>query len=126
MDDVSAPLSAGLLLAAIVDSSEDAIISKDLHSIITSWNKGAENIFGYTAAEMIGQSISRLFPTERLHEETRILERIQLGERVEHFETQRVRKNGSLLDVSLTISPIRNADGKIIGASKIARDITEQ
>ncbi len=115
-----------LLLAAIVDSSEDAIVSKNLHSIITSWNKGAERIFGYDAAEMIGQSIGRLFPPDRLDEETHILARIQRGERVEHFETVRVRKDGAPIDVSLTISPIRNNAGEIIGASKIARDISEQ
>jgi PAS domain S-box-containing protein len=115
---------ADLLLAAIVDSSEDAIVSKDLHSIVTSWNKAAERLFGYTAPEMIGQSISRMFPADRLDEEPDIMSRIQRGERVEHFETVRIRKNGVPIHVSLTISPIRDRAGEIIGASKIARDIT--
>jgi len=114
------------LLAAIVDSSEDAIISKDMHSIVMSWNSAAERLFGYTADEMIGVSIDRLFPKDRLQEEPEILRRIQLGERVSHFETVRVRKDGSLIEVSLTISPIRDASGKVVGASKIARDISEQ
>jgi PAS domain S-box-containing protein len=114
------------LLAAIVDSSDDAIISKNLQSVITSWNKGAERIFGYTAEEMIGTPIDRLFPPDRLQEERDIISRIQRGERVEHFETVRVRKDSSQIDVSLTISPIRNGQGEIVGASKIARDITEQ
>ena len=115
-----------LLLSAIVDSSEDAILSKNLHSIITSWNKAAERIFGYTAEEMIGQPVCRMFPPDRLSEEAGIIARIQRGERVEHFETIRLRKDGTTLPVSLTISPIRDASGVIIGASKIARDITEQ
>jgi len=126
VDHVTSSLSANPLLAAIVDSSDDAIISKDLHSTITSWNKGAERIFGYTAEEMIGQSISRLFPPDRLNEEADILARIESGQRVEHFETVRRSKDGRMLDVSLTISPIRDATGTIVGASKIARDITEQ
>ena len=120
------PPPSELLLAGIIDSSEDAIISKDLHSTVTSWNKSAERIFGYTAEDMIGQSISILFPEDRLNEEPQILQRLQRGERVEHFESIRRRKNGTLLHVSLTISPIRDASGVIIGASKIARDITEQ
>jgi PAS domain S-box-containing protein len=119
-------LSADSLLAAIIDSSEDAIVSKTLESIVTSWNKSAERIFGYTAEEMIGQPISRLFPTDRLEEEPAIVKRIISGERVEHFETIRVRKDGTPIDVSLTISPVRDSHGKIVGASKIARDITEQ
>lgn len=114
------------LLAAIIDSSEDAIISKNLQSIITSWNAAAERMFGYAADEMIGVSIDRLFPVDRLQEENEILSRIQRGERVHHFETVRVRKNGTRIDVSLTISPIRDDNGKVVGASKIARDITEQ
>jgi PAS domain S-box-containing protein len=118
-------LSADTLLAAIVDSSDDAIVSKDLHSVITSWNAGAERIFGYTPEEMIGQPIDRLFPKDRLEEEARILGRIQRGERVEHFETVRLHKNGTPIDVSLTISPIRNSEGVVVGASKIARNITE-
>ncbi|MEI9893695.1 MAG: ATP-binding protein [Chthoniobacter sp.] len=114
------------LLAAIVDSSEDAIISKDLNTIVTSWNKSAERMFGYAADEMIGQPISRLFPPDRLDEEAVIIRRIVNGERVEHFETVRVRHDGTPIDVSLTISPIRDAAGVIVGASKIARDITGQ
>ena len=115
-----------LLYAAIVDSSDDAIISKNLKSIVMSWNKSAERIFGYSAEEIVGQSISKLFPAGRLSEEAQILARLEQGERVDHFETQRQRKDGKLIDVSLTISPIRNAEGMIVGASKIARDITEQ
>ena len=119
-------IPADLLYEAIVDSSDDAIVSKNLQSIVISWNKGAERIFGYTAEEMIGQSISKLFPPDRLDEETRIVARLQQGDRVDHFETKRRRKDGELIDVSLTISPIRNAEGVVVGASKIARDITEQ
>lgn len=115
-----------LLLAAIIDSSDDAIVSKNLNSIVTSWNQGAQRIFGYTSDEIVGESIARLFPPDRLTEETEILRRIQQGERVEHFETVRVRKDGTHIDVSLTISPIRLPDGRIVGASKIARDITGQ
>lgn len=113
-------------LASIFESSEDAIVSKTLSGIITSWNPGAERLFGYTAQEMIGSSISRLFPPDRLDEENEIIGRIVKGERVEHFDTQRVNKNGELLDISLTISPIKDKNGNIIGASKIARDITTQ
>jgi PAS domain S-box-containing protein len=119
-------ISADLLYEAIVDSSDDAIVSKNLQSIVMSWNKGAERIFGYTAEEMIGQSISKLFPPDRLDEEAVIMARLQQGQRVDHFETKRQRKDGELIDVSLTISPIRSAQGVIVGASKIARDITEQ
>jgi PAS domain S-box-containing protein len=113
-------------LAAIVNSSDDAIISKDLHGVITSWNQGAERLFGYTAAEAVGQPVAMLIPANRLAEEPEILARLRRGERVDHFETVRLRKSGSTLDISLTISPIRNATGAIIGASKIARDITER
>jgi PAS domain S-box-containing protein len=113
------------LLRAIVDSSDDAIISKDFDGIVTSWNKGAEQLFGYLADEAIGQGIASLIvPDDRKEEETNILARLQAGERIDHFETVRRHKNGSLLDVSLTISPIRDAHGAITGASKIARDIT--
>jgi PAS domain S-box-containing protein len=119
-------IPSDLLYEAIVDSSDDAIISKDLQSIVMSWNKAAERIFGYTAEEMIGQSIAKLFPPDRLDEETDILGRLHRGERVDHYDTLRQRKDGKLIDVSLTISPIRVADGTIVGASKIARDITEQ
>jgi PAS domain S-box-containing protein len=116
---------SGLLLAAIVSSSDDAIVSKDLNGIITSWNSGAERIFGYTAAEMIGEPVLKLLPEDRKDEEPRILARLRNGERVDHFQTVRVRKNGEHFDVSLTISPVKDSTGKVIGASKIARDITE-
>jgi PAS domain S-box-containing protein len=111
---------------AIVRSSDDAIISKDLDGIITSWNEGAERIFGYMAEEVIGKSIIILIPPDRHHEEGLILESIRRGEHDDHYETIRRRKDGSLLDISLTISPVRDANGKIVGASKIARDITER
>ena len=113
-------------LAAIVSSSDDAIISKDLNGIILTWNRGAERIFGYTAEEAIGKSITMIIPQERLGEETHVLSRIRAGLSVEHFETVRQRKDGSSVDISLTVSPVRAQDGKIIGASKIARDVTEQ
>lgn len=113
------------LLGAIVDSCDDAIVSKDLTGVITSWNRGAERLFGYTAAEAIGQSVSMLIPAERLQEEPTILAQLRLGQRVDHFETIRVRKDGSRLNISLTISPVKDADGRIVGASKVARDITE-
>jgi len=111
-------------LASIVESSDDAIVSKDLNGIIATWNSGAERIFGYAAGEAIGQPITILIPPELQHEETQILARIRSGARIDHFETVRRRKDGALLDISLTISPIRAADGTIVGASKIARDIT--
>ena len=117
---------ASALLSSIVDSSDDAIISKDLNSIITSWNQSAERLFGYKASEAIGRPITMLIPPERLDEEPRIIERLKRGERVDHFETIRVRKDGSHLDISLTISPVKDSNGRIIGASKIARDITER
>jgi PAS domain S-box-containing protein len=113
-------------LAAIVESSDDAIVSKDLDGIITSWNKGAERIFGYTAEDAIGQHITLVIPQERHSEERKILARVRPGERIDHFETVRQRKDGSLIAVSLTISPVKNAEGRLVGASKIARDITEQ
>ena len=113
-------------LAAIVESSQDAIISKTLDAIITSWNQAAERLFGYTAAEAVGRPVTLIIPPERLDEEPAILERLRRGERVEHFETVRVAKDGRRLDISLTISPIRDLAGDIIGASKIARDITDQ
>ncbi|GEM_PF-706230 len=117
---------AALLLSSIVDSSDDAIISKDLNGIITSWNKSAQRVFGYTAEETVGRSITILIPPERLDEEPQILARLRRGERVDHFETVRRHKDGTLLDISLTISPVRDAQGKIIGASKIARNITDR
>jgi PAS domain S-box-containing protein len=113
-------------LAAIVESSDDAIISKTLDGIITSWNSGAERVFGYPAAEAIGQPITILIPPDRLQEEPAIVERLKRGERVDHFETKRVTRDGRLLDISLTISPVKGADGTIVGASKVARDITMQ
>jgi PAS domain S-box-containing protein len=113
-------------LAAIVESSDDAVVSKTLDGIITSWNSGAETLFGYTASEAIGHPMLMLFPPERASEEPGILARIARGESVSHFETQRVRKDGSMVDVSVSISPIRNSRGEIVGASKIARDITER
>lgn len=113
-------------LAAIVESSDDAIVSKDLNGIIQTWNKSAERIFGFTAAEAIGRSITLIIPPERLDEETEVLRRIAAGEPVDHFETVRRAKDGRLIDISLTVSPIRASDGRIIGASKVARDITEQ
>ncbi|MFL5748856.1 MAG: PAS domain S-box protein [Niastella sp.] len=112
--------------AAIVESSDDAIISKTLGSIVTSWNNSAERIFGYTAEEMIGVSITKIVPPDRLDEEPQILERLKRGERIDHFETKRLTKDGRLLDISLSISPVKNSKGVIIGASKIARDITAQ
>jgi PAS domain S-box-containing protein len=115
---------AALRLAAIVESSDDAIVGKDLDGIVTSWNAGAERIFGYLAEEIIGKPITILVPPNYQKEEEALLERIRRGQRVEPFETVRQRKHGSLIDVSLTISPVKNAQGKIIGASKIARDIT--
>jgi PAS domain S-box-containing protein len=115
----------GARLAAIIKSSSDAIISKNLDSIITSWNDAAETLFGYKAEEMIGESILKLFPKERLNEEAYILNEIKKGELVKHYETKRIRKNGTFVDVSVTVSAIRNAKGNIIGASKIARDITD-
>jgi PAS domain S-box-containing protein len=119
-------LSSELLLAAIVDSSDDAIISKNLDGVVTSWNRGAERIFGYEAHEMIGESILRLIPPDRQEEEPSILRKLRAGERIDHYETVRLRKDGSQVDVSLTISPVRRPDGEIVGASKIARDITQQ
>ena len=113
-------------LASIVESSDDAIVSKSLDGIVTSWNAGAKRVFGYSADEMIGRSITTIIPDDRQEEEPQILSRLRHGERVDHFETVRRHKDGHLIDVSLTISPVRNSDGKIVGASKIARDITER
>jgi PAS domain S-box-containing protein len=117
-------VEARLRLAAIVESSEDAIIGKDLSGIVTSWNEGAERLFGYTAAEIVGKPLALLVPPDHPDELPQLLERIKRGERVEHFETVRMRKDGSRIDVSLTISPVKDAEGQIVGASKIARDIT--
>jgi PAS domain S-box-containing protein len=123
-----AALSAGQngLLAAIVDSSDDAIVSKNLNGIINSWNKSAERLFGYDANEAIGQNITLIIPREHRDEEKMILERLKRGERVDHFETVRMRKDGTTFEVSLTISPVKDVTGRVIGASKVARDITEQ
>ena len=112
-------------LAAIVATSDDAIVSKNLDGVVLSWNSAAERIFGYTADEIIGHPILILLPPERINEEATILAKIRRGERVDHFETVRLRKDGRRVDVSVTISPIHDAAGKVIGASKIARDITE-
>ena len=125
IDDTNIEESNGHF-AAIVESSDDAIISKTLESIVTSWNKSAERIFGYTAQEMIGVSITKIVPPDRQDEEPLILERLKRGERIDHFETKRITKDGRLLDISLSISPVKNSKGVIIGASKIARDITAQ
>ncbi|HET9299209.1 MAG TPA: PAS domain S-box protein [Candidatus Polarisedimenticolaceae bacterium] len=114
------------LLAAIVDSSDDAIVSKSLEGIILSWNAGAQRIFGYTAAEAVGKSINLIIPPERRDEEREILRRLRNGERIDHLETIRLAKDGRRLDISLTVSPVRDASGRIVGASKVARDITER
>ena len=113
-------------LASIIDSSDDAILTTDLDGIVTSWNRGAERLYGYTAEETIGKPISMLIPPNRHDEEPAMLARIKRGERVEHYDTVRQRKHGSLIDVSLTISPVKNAQGKIIGASKVSHDIAER
>jgi PAS domain S-box-containing protein len=114
------------LLSTLVTSSDDAIISKDFKGTITSWNQGAERLFGYTADEIVGQSIRLLIPPDRQKEEAEILTRLSRGERLEHYETVRRKKNGQLCEISLTVSPIRDAEGRLLGASKIARDITER
>ena len=113
-------------LAAIIESSDDAIVGKDLDGIITSWNGGAERIFGYLAEEVIGRPITILIPADLQKEEETIIERIRRGQRVEHYETVRQRKDRRLIDVSLSISPVRSAQGEVTGSSKIARDITER
>jgi PAS domain S-box-containing protein len=113
-------------IGSVVDSSDDAIVSKNLDGIISSWNKGAERLFGYAAEEAIGQPITMIIPQDRLDEERHILTRIRRGERIDHFETIRQRRNGSLVAISLTVSPVKNSEGKIVGASKVARDVTEQ
>jgi PAS domain S-box-containing protein len=125
MKKIEASEKALAKLAAIVQHSEDAIISKTLEGIVTSWNPGAEKIFGYSPEEMIGQSIMKVIPEDRLSEESEILERIRQGEGVSHFETQRLDKDGELIDISLTISPIKDGKGNITGASKIAHDISQ-
>lgn len=121
-------LGAGQLqsmLASIVESSDDAIISKNLQSIVQTWNRAAERLFGYSAEEMIGQSITKVIPPEMPDEEPLILAKLKKGQRIEHYETVRMRKDGERIDVALTVSPIRDQSGEIIGASKIVRDITK-
>ena len=113
-------------IGSVVEFSDDAIVSKNLDGIISSWNRGAERLFNYTAEEAIGQPITIIIPQDRLDEERLILARLRQGERIDHFETVRQRKHGSLVNVSLTVSPVKNVEGKIVGASKVARDITEQ
>ncbi len=113
-------------IAAIVESSEDAVLTKDLNGVITSWNHGATRLFGYAAEEVIGKPITILIPAERHDEEPTILARIRRGERIDHYETVRQRKDGSTIDISLTVSPVKDPDGRIVGASKIARDITDR
>jgi PAS domain S-box-containing protein len=125
VDKLEAPL-APYWLPAIIESADDAIISKTLQGIITSWNKAAERIFGYSANEIIGKPVLVIIPPELQSEETIILSKIRSGDRIDHFETVRLRKDGTRVDISLTVSPIRTPDGKIIGASKIARDITDK
>src|SRR5262245_60187622 len=120
------PLNPQLLLSAVVEYADDAIVTKSLDGIVTSWNPGAERIFGYSAAEMIDTPIAILMPEDQPDEESRILRRIRAGERIDHYETKRRRKDGSIIDISLTVSPIRDGNGTIVGASKIARDITER
>jgi PAS domain S-box-containing protein len=117
---------ASARLAAIVNSSNDAIIGKNLNSIVTSWNSGAEKLFGFSAQEMIGQSITRLIPPDRQQEEMQIIDRVKKGETVDHFDTVRMAKDGHLIDIAVTVSPIKDKTGKIVGASKVARDITER
>ncbi len=124
--NLNSPELAPYWLAALIESADDAIISKTLDGIITSWNQGAERIFGYTAEEAIGKPITIIIPPDHLDEEPGILARLRLGERIEHFDTIRMRKDGTRRDISLTVSPIKGPDGQIVGASKIARDITEQ
>ena len=117
---------AAMRLAAVVRSSHDAIAAKDLNGIITDWNQSAERIFGYKAKEIIGKSVLTLIPKDRQSEETKILRKIRRGESIDHYQTVRRRKDGRLIDVSLTISPVKDAKGKIVGVSKVARDITKQ
>jgi PAS domain S-box-containing protein len=124
--DLRSPELSAYWLSAIIESADDAIISKSLEGIITSWNSGAERIFGYTADEVIGKPVTILIPDDHIDEEPAILSRIKAGERIEHYETVRIRKTGERVDISLTVSPIKDANGTIIGASKIARDISER
>ena len=125
---IAAPQADALraLMAAVVDSSDDAIVSKTLDGVITSWNRGAEKLFGYTAAEAVGQQIYLIIPDEHRAEEDEVLARLRRGERIDHFETVRRTKDGRRIPISLTVSPVRDATGRIIGASKVARDISER
>lgn len=118
--------AANARLAAIVESSDDAIVAKDLNGIITDWNASAERMFGYTADEIVGRSVLTIIPPELRHEEPHILGKIRAGERIEHHETRRMRKNGEIFDISLTVSPIKDSTGRVIGASKIVRDISDR
>src|SRR5688500_10375189 len=122
----SSPDAVAARLAAIVDSSDDAIISKTLDGVITSWNRAAQKMFGYTEAEAVGQSIYLIIPPDRRQEEETLLRRIGQGEKVDHFDTIRRAKDGRMLNISLTVSPVRNRAGEIIGASKIARDVSDR
>ena len=127
--DISERMDAAIAaqrLIAIVESSDDAIVSKDVNGIITSWNRAAERMFGYTPGEAIGQSIRMIIPADRQNEEDAVLTRVRAGEGVPHFETIRQRKDGTLIPISLTVSPIRDAAGRVIGASKVARDISDR
>src|SRR5215216_2971060 len=126
LTNLKSPELAPYWLAALIESADDAIISKTLEGIITSWNKGAQRIFGYTTDEVIGKPVTILIPKDHEDEEPAILARLRAGERIEHYETIRVRKDGTQIDISLTVSPIVGPNGQIVGASKIARDITEQ
>ncbi len=126
VSDLQSPELAAYWLSALIESADDAIISKTLEGIITSWNNGAQRIFGYTADEVIGKPVTMLIPEGHLNEEPAILARLRAGQRIEHYETVRMRKDGELIDISLTVSPIIGPNGTVIGASKIARDITEQ
>jgi PAS domain S-box-containing protein len=126
LQDITAQKTAADRLAAIVESSEDAILTKDLDGVITSWNQGATELFGYAAQEAIGKSVTMLIPADRQNEEPSIIARIRAGERIEHYETVRQHKDGSLIDISLSVSPLKDGTGAIIGASKIARNITER
>src|SRR5687768_8438780 len=124
--NLNSPELAPYWLSALIESADDAIISKTLDGIITSWNKGAERIFGYKADEVIGKPITIIIPPDHLDEEPAILARLRAGDRIEHYETVRRRKDGRLVDISLTVSPIKGPNDQIVGASKIARDVTDQ
>jgi two-component system CheB/CheR fusion protein len=126
LDDRSRAEQYAQRLASIVESCDDAIISKTLDGTILSWNYGAEHLFGYSAEEAVGKSITMLIPADRLDEEPAIIARLRRGERIQHYETIRQRKDGSLVEISLTVSPVKDTDGRVIGASKVARDITER